>query len=200
MTTMRDAVNKVARLLSVTMAGQAATGHDADDLLEHMQGVIDRLPLFHDGEWRDVPLTSAADYTAKDGERISPQGFNPVITLPPTHKDACGREQIQEDLSRVHVIGDGFYVWSSSLAAWNKASGLKLGDAFPFGPKDLQGIVALTAVIAAPEYQVEVAPAVISQAEAALKSFSARFYREVIVPADLGVLRMSETGRDGWFA
>ena len=199
MTTMRDAVNKAARLLGVTMAGQIATGHDATDILEHMQGVIDRLPLFHDGEWTDVLLTSDAAYEASDGERVSPQGFDPIITLPTTYVDDEGDTKIMEDLSRVHVIGDGIYVWSSMLGAWNKADELDINDTFPFSPKDLQGIVALTVAVAAPEYGAQVNPVTVSQAEAALKSFSGRFYREVISPPDNGVLRMSETGADSWY-
>lgn len=199
MTTMRDAVNKVGRLLGVTMAGQIATGQDATDLLEHMQGVIDRLPLFHDGEWTDVLLEDAADYEASDGERISPQGFDPVITLPTTYEDDCGTTRIMEDLSRVHVIGDGIYVWSSTLAAWNRTSALDINDPFPFGPSDLQGIVALTVSVAAPEYGAQVNAVTVSQADAALKSFSARFYREVVVPSDLALMRLSETGNDGWY-
>lgn len=194
MTTMRNAVSKAARQLGVTAAGQEPTGHDAADLLEHMQGVIDRLPNLRDGAWRDVLLGSGADYTAKDGERISPQGFDPVITLPTTHADDCGAERIMQDLSRVQVIGDGLYVWSSSLAAWNKADGLALGDAFPFGPEDLPGIVALTVLEAADEYGAETPQVTLLRAETALNSFSARFYREVAVRADDGVLALSEMG------
>lgn len=192
--TMRTAVSKVARLLGVTMAGQEPTGHDAADLLDHMQGVIDRLPLFRNGEWCDVLLEDASAYEASDGERISPQGFDPVITLPTTYEDDCGNTRIMEDLSRVHVIGDGFYVWSNDLAAWNKTDELTASDTFPFGSSDLQGVVALTVAIAAPEYEANVSPVVQAQADAALRSFSGRFYREVVVPADLGVLRLSNTG------
>jgi hypothetical protein len=194
MTTMRNAVSKVARLLGVTTAGQEPTGHDAADLLEHMQGVIDRLPLFRDGAWRDVLLTSGTDYTASDGERISPQGFDPVITLPINYEGADGVTRILDDLSRVHVIRDGIYVWSTTLGAWSKADGLTAGDPFPFGPEDLPGIVALTALEAAAEYGAEPSQITLVRAEAALNSFSARFYREVTVRADDGVLRLSEMG------
>jgi hypothetical protein len=195
MTTMRNAVSKVARLLGVTMAGQEPTGHDAVDLLAHMQGVIDRLPGLRDGVWRDVLLTSDADYTAGDGERISPQGFDPVITLPTTYEGEDGVTRILEDLSRVQVIGDGLYVWSTTLGAWNRADGLTAGDTFPFGPEDLPGIVALTVLEAGAEYGAEPSQVTLVRAEAALNSFSARFYREVIVGADDGVLRLSEMSR-----
>jgi hypothetical protein len=199
MTTMRQAVSKVSRLLGVTMAGQEPTGHDAADILEHMQGVIDRLPLFRNGEWDDVLLTDASAYEASDGERISPQGFDPVITLPTTYEDDCGNTKIMEDLSRVHVIGDGFYVWASDLASWNKTDSLAASDTFPFGAADLQAIIALTVVEAAPEYEATVSPVTVARAQAGLNSFSARFYREVISPPDNGVLRMSDTGYRGGF-
>lgn len=199
MTTMRQAVTRLARLLGVVTAGQEPTGHDATDLLAHMQGVIDNLPLFRKGEWTDVLLTSSDAYEASDGERISVEGFDPVITLPTTYEDDNGDTKIMRDLSRVHVIGDGVYVWSQSLAAWNKTDELEPGDTFPFGNEDLPGIIALTIMECAEEYGAQVSQLTASRADAALKSFSARFYREVVVAADLGLLRLSDTGdHSGW--
>ena len=198
MTTMRDAVNQAARLLGVSMAGQVPTGNDADDILVYVQGAIDRLPLLRDGEWTDVLLTSSAAYAAKDGQRISTQGFDPVITLPTTYLNDRNDAVIQEDLSRVHVIGDGLYVWSSDLAAWNKVDGLGLNDPFPFGPRDMPGVVALTVLDAGPEYSVEPSAIIVTRAQAALRSFRSRFYREVVVSADPAYLRMSDTGVSAW--
>ena len=194
MITMRNAVSKTARLIGVTAAGQEPTGHDAADILAHMQGVIDSLPGLRDGAWRDVLLTSNAAYVARDGERIAAQGFDPVITLPTTQAGEDGETRIMADLSRAHVIGDGLYVWSSSLAAWNRADGLALSDPFPFGPEDLPGIVALTALEAGPEYGTQEEPITVARADATLKSLAARFYREIEVRADEGVLRLSEMG------
>jgi hypothetical protein len=182
MTTMRDAVTRAARLVGIVGAGQEATGHDADDFLEIVQGAIDGLPWFRNGHWKDVLLTSDADYTASDGERISAEGFDPVITLPTTYVDDCGTTKIMRDLSRVHVIGKGLYVWSSDLAAWNKADDLALGDTFPFGPRDLPGLVALAALEAAPEHSDQpLATIVAERAQAALRSLRGRFWREEIV-------------------
>lgn len=194
MTTMRQAVSKVARLLGVTVAGQEPTGHDAADILDHMQSVIDRLPGLRDGVWRDVLLGDDADYTASDGERIAAQGFDPVITLPTTFAEERGATKIMPDLSRVHVIGDGIYVWSATLGAWNRADGLTPGDPFPFGPEDLPGIVALTVLEAGADYGAEPSQISVLRAEAALTSFSGRFYRDISVRADDGVLALSETG------
>ena len=199
MTTIRNAVSKTARLLGVTSAGQEPTGHDAADLRDHMQSAIYHRQALRDGPWRDVLLTSDAAHVAKDGERIAAQGFDPVITLPTTYADEDGETRIMQDLSRVSVIGDGLYVWSSSLAAWNKVDGLGLNDPFPFGPEDLPGLVALTALEAGAEYGVEDSQVAVVRADAALKSFTARFYREPSVPAEDGVLRLSETGGgQGW--
>lgn len=197
MTTMRKAVSQAARLIGVTAAGQEPTGHDAADILAHMQTVIDGLPGLRDGAWREVLLTGDAAYTARAGERIAAQGFNPVITLPTTQTGEDGETRIMADLSRVQVIGEGLYVWSSSLAAWNRADGLTLSDPFPFGPEDLPGIVALTALAAANEYGAQEAQITVVRAEAALKALSARLYREVNVRAGEGVLRLSEMGRIG---
>lgn len=187
MTTMSEAVGKVARLLGITKRSQQPTGHDAADLLDYLQGVIDRLPLLRNGHWVDVVLTSSDAYEARDGDRIALEGFNPVITLPTTYLDDCGETKIMRDLSRAHVIGDGIYVWSSTLAAWNKTDGLALTSTFPFGEEDLAGIVALTAVEAAPEYTDQpLSPTIQKRAMLAENSLRGRFWREEYVREPVG--------------
>lgn len=182
MTTMSDAVSKVARLLGITKRSQQPTGHDAADLLDYLQGVIDRLPLLRNGPWADVILTSDDAYEAKDGQRIALEGFDPVITLPTTYLDDENVTRIMPDLARVHVIGDGIYVWSSSLAAWNKTDGLAATDTFPFGSEDLDGIVAMAAVEAAPEYADQpLSPIIMERARLAKNSLRGRFWREAYV-------------------
>lgn len=190
MTTMSDAVGKVARLLGITKRSQQPNGHDAADLLDYLQGVIDRLPLFRNGHWNDVVLTSNDAYTAKDGDRIALEGFDPVITLPTTYMDDCGETKIMRDLSRVHVIGDGIYVWSSTLAAWSRTDGLALTSTFPFGAEDLPGIVALAAVEAAPEYADQpLSPTIMQRAGLATNNLRGRFWREEYVREPVGVHR-----------
>ena len=176
MKTMSDAVTMSARMVGVVRAGQTPKTNDANDLLAHMQGAIDTLPHLRNGPWRDVLLSSGAEYIAKDGQRISLEGFNPVITLP-TSITRGGSRGIQRDLSRVHVIGDGIYVWVASLGAWRKTDGLSLGDPFPFGDEDLPGIAAMTAILAAPEYGADIAPATANLASATTASLRSRLYR-----------------------
>lgn len=197
MTTVRDIVIRIARKIGVTPGDQAPTGRDAEDLLSYLQGVIDGLPLLRDGAWRDVILTSAAAYTAKDGDRIAPQGFDPVITLPTSFIDAHGAQKLQRDLSRVHVIGDGLYVWSASRGAWGKADGLGLSDVLPFGAEDEAGLVALTILAAADEYGAPISQSVVATAQEALQSFEARFHREQPARVDPALLRLSEMGHCG---
>lgn len=182
MSTMNDAVILTGEELSIIPAGQVPTGTDSKHLLRCLQAAIDGLYGLRNGAWKDVLLTSDADYTASDGERISPQGFDPVITLPTTYKDDCGRERIMRDLSRVHVIGDGLFVWSSTLAAWNKTDQLSLEDRFPFGDEDLPGIVAMAAVLAAPKYSDgDLSPVIVLTAQASAKALKGRLYREAFV-------------------
>jgi hypothetical protein len=197
--TVADAVREAAELCSVVIAGagQVPTGLDATFIRKTMLGLIAALPGFRNGEWCNVLLTSDAAYEAKDGERISPQGFNPVITLPATYTDDCGTVRIQEDMSRVHVIKDGFYLYAASLGEWNKTNDLAESDPFPFGSEDRPGLVALTAAAIGKQYGADLDPFQKMLADNFLKSWSARVYREVIVPADLGVLRLSNTGYNG---
>lgn len=194
MSTMRDVENTAARLLGLVIAGQQPTGHDASNLHDIHKSVLARLPLLRDGPWTDVILTSDDDYEASDGERITLEGYDPVVTLPTTYEDDCGNTVVQRDLSRVHVIGDGLYVWSSSLASWNKTDDLAVGDTFPFGPEDQPGIAALIAVEAADEYGVQLSPLVIARAEAVVTSMQARFWRGLSATVD-PALRARRTWR-----
>lgn len=187
MTTMSEAVGKVARLLGITKRSQQPNGHDAADLLDYLQGVIDRLPLLRNGHWVDVVLTSDDAYEARDGDRIAINGFNPIITLPTTYLDDENNVKIMRDLSRVHVIDDGIYVWSSTLAAWNKTNDLALTATFPFGEEDLPGIVAIAAVEAAPEYTDQpLSPTIMQRAALATNNLRGRFWREEYVREPIG--------------
>lgn len=187
MTTMRDAVSKVSRLLGVTMAGQEPTGADAADILDHLQGAIDRLPGLRNGPWTDVFLTTDAAYDAKDGERVVVEDSDPVITIPAVYVDECGRTRVPGDLSRVHVVNDGLFVFSASLGAWRKTDALAAGDPFPFGDEDLPGIIALTVVEAAEEYGAQVSQLTASRAEATLTGMTARFWRGLPAKVDPGL-------------
>lgn len=182
MITMSDAVTQVARQANVVASGGVPDGHVAADIRAAVQGVIDSLPLFHNGPWADVLLTSSDAYEAKDGERIAVQGFDPVITLPTTYEDDCGDTKIMRDLSRVQVIGDGIYVYSSVLGAWNKTDELEPGDPFPFAQNDYLGIVAQTVVEIAHLYSDTPAPpAIVRRAEQSVASFRGRFWRTIYV-------------------
>lgn len=182
MKTMRDAEIDVARQASVVASGGVPDGQVALDLREAVQGVIDNLPLFHDGYWRDVILTSSDAYTAADGDRINLDGYSPVVTLPTTYVDDCGDTKIMPDLSRVHVIGEGIYVWSSILGAWNNTDELEPGDPFPFAQKDYLGIVAQTVVEIAHLYSdTPVPPAIVRRATLSVNSLRGRFWREAYV-------------------
>ncbi len=176
MTTMLQAVTRAARMLGIVRAGQVPKTHDANDILAHMQGVIDTLPHFRSGAWCDVLLSSSTAYTARDGQRISLEGFAPVITLP-TKLNRAGDPGFPRDLSRIHIVGKGIYVWSSTLGSWNKTDGLGLGDPFPFGDEDLPGIAAMTAIIAAAEYGATIDPATMLIASRTTASLRSRFYR-----------------------
>jgi hypothetical protein len=197
MTTTRDIVTRIARRIGVTPGDQVPTSRDAQAILDCLNGVIETLPLLRDGPWRDVILASSAPYSAKDGDRISPQGFDPIISMPTTFTDERGVERLQRDLSRVHVIGDGLYVWSVSRGAWGKADGLGLGDESPFGTEDEAGLVALAALAAADDYGAPVSATTAAQAAEALSSFEARFHREVPARVDDAFLRLSEMGQCG---
>lgn len=198
MTTCLEVCSRALRALGVLGAGEEAAGDDAADALQHLQAMLDDLPLLRNGEWSEVILTSAEAYTAKDGERITTNGFDAPITLATTYEDECGRTVPQRDLSRVQILGEhdqaGMWIWSAGKGAWGRADGLGLTDELPFGAQDDAGLVAMLAVELSAEYPGEVRPATVARAQRQVTSFRARFYREVIVRADEAYLRTSDMG------
>lgn len=195
--TMRDIVNRALRQLGVVPFGEVATATQADQALDAARRVIDNLPLFRKGVWTDVVLDSADDYDANDGDRIALNGYAADITLPATYEDDNGDTRLQKDLSRVQVIGTGLYVFPSSLGAWMQADSLTLSSDFPFGPEDEVGFAAMLAVEMSDELACPVPEKAVLQAAEQVKSFRARFYREVNVSAPDGVLALSDIGFAG---
>lgn len=194
-----DVISRALRLLGVLSAGQVASDDDGADGLVALQDVVDTLPLLRTGEWTEVLLTSAAPYTARDGERIHTQGHLATIDLPTTFTDPrTSQLTAQQDLSRVQIIGGeqaGLYIYSASLGAWSKVDGLEISGDCPFGPEDFKGLAALVAAAVADEQGQPLPPLVGGAAAQALSSFHARFYREVVVQADPAFLIMSDTNR-----
>lgn len=188
MTTCLDIINRALRHQGVLSAGQVASGDDAADGLEHLQDVIDGLPLLRNGGLKEVVLSSAAPYAAADGDRVHTRGLAASIVLPTGPL---------EDLARVQVIGGaqaGLHVYSASTGVWAQADDLGLTDDSPFGPEDDAGLAALTALSMVDEYGGQVSDSIVGRAAAAIASFRARFYRETNVPAPDAVLVMSEMG------
>lgn len=196
MSTALEIITRAARAMGVVRSGKVPTGADAEDLLQKLQDAINALPRLR-GRWADVTLTSAAAYTAKDGERIHTSGYSAAITLPTTYVDANNVTQRQRDMSRVQIIGGdqvGLWIYAASNGTWARCDALALSDESPFGPEDDIGLASLTAVEAAPEYNSELGEVTLQRAADALNSFRARFYREVVVPMDPAYLVMSDMG------
>lgn len=188
MTTCLDIINRALRQQGVLSAGQVASGPDAADALEHLQQIIDGLPLLRDGAWEEVVLGSAMPYAAKDGQRVHTRGFAATVILP---------TETPADLSRVQIVGGaqaGLYVYSASHGRWSQADGLDLVDESPFGPEDDAGLAALTAVSMVDEYGGQISDSVVGRAARAVSSFRSRFYREISVPAPDAVLRLTQMG------
>ena len=196
MSTVLEIITRAARAMGVVRSGKVPTGADAEDLLQKLQDAINALPRLR-GRWTDVTLTSAAAYTAKDGERIHTSGYSATITLPATYVDANNVTQRQRDMSRVQIIGGaqaGLWIYSATNGTWARCDALVLSDESPFGPEDDLGLASLTAVSAADEYGAEVSALTVQRAADALNSFRTRFYREVIVPMDPAYLVLSDMG------
>ena len=196
MATIIDIITRTARAMGIVRSGKVPAGADAEDLLQKLQDAINALPRLR-GRWTDVTLTSAAAYTAKDGERIHTSGYSATITLPTTYVDANNVTQRQRDMSRVQIIGGaqaGLWIYSASNGSWARCDALAVSDESPFGPEDDVGLASLTAVEAAPEYGAELGEITIQRAADALNSFRARLYREVVVPMDPAYLVLSDVG------
>jgi hypothetical protein len=197
MSTVLDILTRAGRAMGTTVAGGAPSGSDLRDMLAQFQDIVDGLPLLRLGEWTDVILTSTAAYSASDGERINTAGFAATITLPTTYTDECNNTVPQIDMSRVQIIGgtqEGLYIYSASNGSWAQVDALATGDASPFGPEDTRGLACMVAVAMVDEYGGEVSAVTVSRAEKQMASLRARFYREVIVKADLAFYRNPEMG------
>lgn len=168
--------------------------------MQHLQDVINGLPLLRDGEWADVFLTSTAAYAASDGERIYTEGYAATITLPTTYVDERGTTKATLDLSRVQIMGAdhdqvGLWVYSAQNGSWARVDALTQDDDSPFGPEDDAGLGAMVAIHSVPEYgEAALTQATPGMAAQATNSFRSRFYREVVVGCDDAYLRMSNTG------
>ena len=196
MSTVLEIITRSARAMGVVRSGKVPAGADAEDLLQKLQDAINALPRLR-SRWADVTLTSAAAYTAKDGERIHTSGYSATITLPTTYVDTNNVTQRQRDMSRVQIIGGdqvGLWIYVASNGTWARCDALALSDESPFGPEDDLGLASLTAVSAADEYGAEVSAITVQRASDALNSFRTRLYREVIVPMDPAYLVMSDVG------
>lgn len=200
MTTNHEVLSRTARFLGITSAGQEPAGNDAADLMIELQDAIDSLPLLRGGEWTEVILSSAADYVASDGERITTAGYAATITMPTTQVDEAGDTVPLTDLSRIQIVGEdhaqaGLWVFSASLGEWRKADGLAQEDNFPFGPEDEAGMAAIVAVGSTSSFGTdELSPVVAARAARQIQSFRTRFYREVVVRCDDAFLIGSNMG------
>lgn len=197
MTTCLDVLTRAYRAMGVVSQGGVPSGADAEDGLEQLQDIINLQVLRPTQPWTDVHLISAAAYTAGDGERINTGGYAATITLPTTYVDECGVLRQMPDLSRVQIIGgeqEGVYIYAASKGAWAQVDALALSDDCPFGQEDVRGLASMVAVAMVDEYGTEVSEITTGRALTQAQSFSARFYREVIVGVDYAYLRLSDMG------
>lgn len=184
MATCLEIITRAARYLGVIRAGEALGATDSTDLMQHLQDVIDGLPLLINGEWNDVLLTDEEPYTAKDGDRIgAAEGVTGSAVLENTYVNDCDETVPHADLSRVLIVDAGPWVFASSNGEWRPAYGLETTSLSPFGEEDAAGLAALAAVSAAPEYGAEIADPVAQRAAMSLKKFRARFYRHAVTAA-----------------
>lgn len=200
MSTCLQIITRGLRALGVLSAGQVASGVKAANAMEHLQDIINGLPLLRDGEWTDVFLTSTAAYAASDGERIYTEGYAAAITLPTTFVNDDGQTVATLDCSRVHIMGAdhdqvGLWVYSAQNGSWARVDALALNDDSPFGPDDDRGLGALVAVSSVPDFGgADLTPATVGMAGQAIASFRSRFYREVVVGCDDAYLVGADMG------
>lgn len=185
MATCLEIITRAARYLGVIRAAETLGDTDAADLMQHLQDAIDSLPLFINGEWCDVLLTTNDAYTALDGDRIAAaDGITGTVELENTYLNNCGASVPQRDFARVLIVATGPWVFVASNGAWRQTYGLTADSDSPFGDEDAAGLAALVAVSAAPEYGAEISEPVAQRAALSLKKFRARFYRHTVTEAE----------------
>lgn len=197
--TVLDILKRAGRAMGTLQQGQEPEGSDAADMLEQLQDIVNDQVIRPEQPWTDVILTSAADYEASDGERITTAGYAADITLPTTYENDDGDTVPTRDLARVQIIGSGhsqagLWIWSASKGDWAQVDALATSDDSPFGDEDTRGLACMVAVAMVDEYGGEVSAVTVSRAQQQANSFRARMYREVTVKADSAFYTTSEMG------
>lgn len=178
--TNNDIIRRAHRLLGTLTGGASPAGSQASDSMERLQSVLLEQPgLILRARWCEHAVDD--DYTAKEGQRLTVSAGDVTLPMEVTPLDGCTRPPL--DFARVQIIGDadnaGLWVFVATLGEWRQVDGLEIGEEFPFGLEDVDGIAAQLAVAMQDEYgeNYTAGPRTVARAAASLAAFRARFMR-----------------------
>lgn len=178
--TNADIVRRAHRLLGTLPAGGEPTGSMQSDSMERLQSVmLDQPGLILRGRWREKEID--ADYTAKEGYRLTVTAGDVTLPTEITPTGGCTRPPL--DFARVWIQGTadnaGLWVFVASVGEWRQVDEREIGDEFPFGTEDVDGMAAQLAVALQDEYGAayQAGPRTVAKAAQSVMAFRARYYR-----------------------
>lgn len=181
MTTMRVIIARAIRMTRARGLGDAAAPEEAEAALEDAQGMFLTLPV---RKLTDVQI--AADYTAKENERITFLSGSPTVTYPTTVTDFSGVTRLPTNGAIVEVTaaaGSTRKIYIAELKTWMTLTGLDENSEQPFGPTHDADVAAMIAArIAGPVLQGETPADVLTLANMARTNIRNAF-RQVQAPA-----------------
>jgi hypothetical protein len=179
--TNADIIRRAHRLLGTVSGGQEPTGSMASDSMERLQSVIlDQPGLLLRSLWKSKDVD--ADYTAREGQRISVTAGQ--VTLPTEITPVGGGTRAPLNFARVQIIGAsatnvGLWVYVASLGEWRQVDELTAGGEFPFGIEDVDGMAAQLCVALQDEYggSFQAGPRTVAKAAQSVTAFRSRYLK-----------------------
>lgn len=185
MTTMRVLLTRAIRRTRALPMGDMPEAGQMAAALEDAQAMFMALT---NRTLTDV--LTAADYTAKEDERVFNTSDSPItVTLPEIITDH-GVQRAPRNGAVVEVVSSGGrHIYVADLGAWKTINGLTLTSEQPFGPPLDDALSAmLAATFCDTIFQRSPTPDLVAAATSGRYAFDARFQPPINVYTDRGLL------------
>lgn len=158
MPTCRDIATDALQLIGAYGGGEAPSAEDADAAQIALQSLYDgwvNSGMF--GRAKDV--YAAADYTANEGERVTPAA-GVTVTLPVTLRGSDGVLRAPRDLSMIQVAGTAFVTSVYDLNAWVSLTSLTPDSVAPLSQRSRRGLASCLAYLIAGDFNMPMTPSI----------------------------------------
>lgn len=213
MTTVRDIITRAHRLLGVVAAGESLSADDGASGLEAFLGLLDELlpdllpvsvtgdyetagnrHLLVDGTAGALTVTLPAD--PSDGMRVQ---VTDIAADFATHNVTVARNGrlLEGSAANQTLATNGIsktWMYRGDTGNWHLLSTLAQADTLPFPSRYDQALAAVLAVVLQGEFGAQLAPGVVTQAEAGRRALEARYADTSDLIADRGLWPWPRTG------